>query len=156
MHIACWLSITVFWTDCVLQSPLFRAQTGCPQISTVPLLLWIYYGFSTSKKKAVNKMLTASEAEVEGFKPPIRVRAYTGFRVQRIRSLCHTSLIWQCKSKQFYCKRQIIQTIIACSLTRSGIIDILSTSPHIEFGKRSISFPPISNHKCSMKYRWKK
>lgn len=30
-------------------------------------------------------------AEVEGFKPPIRKRAYTGFRVRRIRSLCHTS-----------------------------------------------------------------
>ncbi len=31
-------------------------------------------------------------AEGEGFKPPIRGKAYTGFRVQRIRSLCQPSL----------------------------------------------------------------
>ena len=30
-------------------------------------------------------------AEDEGFKPPIRGKAYTGFRVQRIRSLCQSS-----------------------------------------------------------------
>ena len=37
--------------------------------------------------------LPNSFAEVEGFKPPIHLWAYTGFRVQRIRSLCHTSLL---------------------------------------------------------------
>lgn len=31
-------------------------------------------------------------AEDEGFKPPIPVNGYTGFRVQRIRSLCQSSL----------------------------------------------------------------
>ena len=31
-------------------------------------------------------------AEEEGFKPPIPRKEYTGFRVQRIRSLCHSSL----------------------------------------------------------------
>ncbi len=30
-------------------------------------------------------------AEDEGFKPPIPGRGYTGFRVQRIRSLCQSS-----------------------------------------------------------------
>ena len=32
-------------------------------------------------------------AEGEGFKPPIRDKAYTGFRVQRIRSLCQPSFL---------------------------------------------------------------
>ena len=31
-------------------------------------------------------------AEGEGFKPPIPDKGYTGFRVQRIRSLCQPSL----------------------------------------------------------------
>ena len=31
-------------------------------------------------------------AEDEGFKPPIPGKGYTGFRVQRIRSLCQSSL----------------------------------------------------------------
>lgn len=30
-------------------------------------------------------------AEDEGFKPPIPEKGYTGFRVQRIRSLCQSS-----------------------------------------------------------------
>ncbi len=30
-------------------------------------------------------------AEDEGFKPPIPCKGYTGFRVQRIRSLCQSS-----------------------------------------------------------------
>ena len=32
-------------------------------------------------------------AEDEGFKPPIPERGYTGFRVQRIRSLCQSSIL---------------------------------------------------------------
>lgn len=32
------------------------------------------------------------KAEDEGFKPPIPVKGYTGFRVQRIRSLCQSSI----------------------------------------------------------------
>ena len=35
-------------------------------------------------------------AEDEGFKPPIPKKRYTGFRVQRIRSLCQSSFI-MCK-----------------------------------------------------------
>ena len=45
-------------------------------------------------------------AEVEGFKPPIRGKAYTGFRVQRIRSLCHTSKL-EGKSNKKKSKHQI-------------------------------------------------
>lgn len=39
-----------------------------------------------------------SSAEDEGFKPPIPGKGYTGFRVQRIRSLCQSSF---CRSKRY-------------------------------------------------------
>ena len=44
------------------------------------------------KKETPQGFLFSFSAEDEGFKPPIRGKAYTGFRVQRIRSLCQSSL----------------------------------------------------------------
>ena len=46
------------------------------------------------KRKEEEEALTSSSlyyAEDEGFKPPIPGKGYTGFRVQRIRSLCQSS-----------------------------------------------------------------
>ena len=43
------------------------------------------------KKETPQGFLFSFSAEDEGFKPPIRGKAYTGFRVQRIRSLCQSS-----------------------------------------------------------------
>ncbi len=45
-------------------------------------------------KRKEEEALTSSSlyyAEDEGFKPPIPGKGYTGFRVQRIRSLCQSS-----------------------------------------------------------------
>ena len=48
-------------------------------------------------------------AEDEGFKPPIPGRGYTGFRVQRIRSLCQSSFyIVRCKSNTFFASDKIL------------------------------------------------
>ena len=48
--------------------------------------------FIPHAKKATFRLLSFF-AEGEGFKPPIRDKAYTGFRVQRIRSLCQPSFL---------------------------------------------------------------
>ena len=50
-----------------------------------------------SEIKKVQPLTDCTCAEDEGFKPPIPGKGYTGFRVQRIRSLCQSSLC-QCKS----------------------------------------------------------
>ena len=55
-------------------------------------------------------------AEDEGFKPPIPERGYTGFRVQRIRSLCQSSRLYsliQCKGSAFLW----FDKILLCFLT---------------------------------------
>ena len=39
----------------------------------------------------LGSMIPSRFAEDEGFKPPIPRKGYTGFRVQRIRSLCQSS-----------------------------------------------------------------
>ncbi len=44
------------------------------------------------KRKAIPLTFLTCFAEDEGFKPPIPGKGYTGFRVQRIRSLCQSSL----------------------------------------------------------------
>ena len=65
-------------------------------------------------------------AEDEGFKPPIPRKGYTGFRVQRIRSLCQSSLLYvcinnvyqasclmiECKSNTLFCNKQRISRFI--------------------------------------------
>ena len=43
------------------------------------------------KRKSSSDFLFDLKAEDEGFKPPIPEKGYTGFRVQRIRSLCQSS-----------------------------------------------------------------
>lgn len=42
----------------------------------------------------VQRTFATCIAEDEGFKPPIPGRGYTGFRVQRIRSLCQSSFLF--------------------------------------------------------------
>ena len=44
--------------------------------------------------------ILSEKAEDEGFKPPIPGKGYTGFRVQRIRSLCQSSSISVCKGNE--------------------------------------------------------
>ena len=44
------------------------------------------------KGKPYRRLSFQTFAEDEGFKPPIPGKGYTGFRVQRIRSLCQSSL----------------------------------------------------------------
>ena len=58
---------------------------------TSPILL-ICLMVCRSKKAAERRMDTSHLAEKEGFEPSIRQKPYTGFRVQRIRPLCHFSV----------------------------------------------------------------
>ena len=67
------------------------------------------------KKETPQGFLFSFSAEDEGFKPPIRGKAYTGFRVQRIRSLCQSSLVHAplsffsaCKINEFFLNGKII------------------------------------------------
>ena len=45
------------------------------------------------KRKLQKVSFFSISAEDEGFKPPIPCKGYTGFRVQRIRSLCQSSFL---------------------------------------------------------------
>jgi hypothetical protein len=62
----------------------------------VKLILWCRTMLGllglTKNKRADIHVYICFKAEDEGFKPPIPVNGYTGFRVQRIRSLCQSSI----------------------------------------------------------------
>ena len=79
---------------------------------------FLFVFINPSRKKS-NLSAAFFFAEGEGFKPPIRGKAYTGFRVQRIRSLCQPSFLRYAKlvkklqnAKLFFEKMWLVCVII--------------------------------------------
>ena len=72
----------IFFPHYLSGEPLYYGVEQC----------WGYSDLQKIKEQIYMYIYICFKAEDEGFKPPIPVNGYTGFRVQRIRSLCQSSI----------------------------------------------------------------